>query len=174
MCSYYILAGGQSSRFGSDKAIAEVDGRPLALHAADRFAPYCDDVTIVSDGRREYSRFGLRTIHDAFPDHGPCAGVSVALHDATTEWIFVSPCDLTGVPPDVMNAFVGQEGPVVAFRVDGKWQPLFAAYHRDVARTMSEAAKKEDALWRVLEAVGATEISVPTGWSSVEAWDYRL
>ena len=34
-----VLAGGRSSRFGGDKALAELDGETLALRALRRLAP---------------------------------------------------------------------------------------------------------------------------------------
>ncbi|MFM9978832.1 MAG: NTP transferase domain-containing protein, partial [Sphingomonadaceae bacterium] len=39
-----IIAGGQSSRFGADKAQAMLDGRALLEHVADRLDAQCDAV----------------------------------------------------------------------------------------------------------------------------------
>ena len=45
----YILSGGRSSRFGSDKARALAAGKPLILHAADTVAPVAASITVVAD-----------------------------------------------------------------------------------------------------------------------------
>src|SRR5687768_5356431 len=42
-----VLAGGQSSRFGSDKALAELDGRTLIARAVDALAGWCEYVVAV-------------------------------------------------------------------------------------------------------------------------------
>ena len=41
-----ILAGGQSSRFGSDKAAALHQGRPLINHVADALRPHVDALAV--------------------------------------------------------------------------------------------------------------------------------
>lgn len=41
-----ILAGGQSTRFGSDKALAELGGKPLIGHALDWLGDWCDKIVI--------------------------------------------------------------------------------------------------------------------------------
>jgi len=44
-----VLAGGQSSRFGSNKAAATLDGRDLLHHAADRLRPHVDSIVVVGE-----------------------------------------------------------------------------------------------------------------------------
>ena len=45
----YVLAGGQSSRFGADKALAPLDGKPLILHVLEAFAPIAGPACAVVD-----------------------------------------------------------------------------------------------------------------------------
>ncbi|MEY4238751.1 MAG: hypothetical protein RL339_1352, partial [Pseudomonadota bacterium] len=42
-----VLAGGQSSRFGSDKALAELHGRTLLARAVDTLSGWCEHVVVV-------------------------------------------------------------------------------------------------------------------------------
>ena len=46
-----VLAGGQSSRFGSDKALAELGGATLLERAVDALSAWCEKVVVV--GREE-------------------------------------------------------------------------------------------------------------------------
>ena len=76
-----VLAGGQSSRFGSDKALAELDGRTLIARAVDALSGWCEHVVVA--GREtapaptlpDWPRSGM----------GPLAGLAAALHFALDE-----------------------------------------------------------------------------------------
>ena len=41
-----IIAGGQSRRFGSDKALAVIDGRPMIAHVTEALRPQVEMVAI--------------------------------------------------------------------------------------------------------------------------------
>ncbi len=76
-----VLAGGRSSRFGSDKALAEIGGHSLLGLAVDRLAGWCEKVIVV--GREEAP---APTIPD-WPraDMGPLGGIAAALRMAQLE-----------------------------------------------------------------------------------------
>lgn len=73
-----VLAGGRSTRFGSDKALALLDGQRLLDRAAAALAPHCDRVVVVGriDARHE-------CVPDRpQPDCGPLGGIAGALDAA--------------------------------------------------------------------------------------------
>ncbi|MEY3659058.1 MAG: hypothetical protein RL425_1819, partial [Pseudomonadota bacterium] len=66
-----ILAGGQSTRFGSDKAAALYQGRPLIDHVADALRPHVDALAVAG---RDWP--DLIRIEDApEPGLGPLGGL---------------------------------------------------------------------------------------------------
>jgi molybdopterin-guanine dinucleotide biosynthesis protein A len=76
-----VLAGGQSSRFGSDKALAELGGRTLLARAVDALSGWCEYVVVVG---REMAP--APTLPDwPRPGMGPLAGIAAALHLARDE-----------------------------------------------------------------------------------------
>ena len=76
-----VLAGGQSSRFGSDKALAELHGRTLLARAVDTLSGWCEHVVVV--GRAEAP---APTLPDwPRPGMGPLGGLAAALHLAADE-----------------------------------------------------------------------------------------
>ena len=75
----YVLAGGASSRFGRDKALAELCGktaleRMLALLKASGARE-----TAIVGARPTYARFGARCVKDKWPGEGPLGGIITAL-----------------------------------------------------------------------------------------------
>lgn len=95
----YILAGGRSSRFGSDKARAELGGRPLVRRIADALAPVADPVRVVAGPPGGYADLGFVTIADRRPDLRPLAGLEMALLDRQqlcgTGWLILCSCPAT-------------------------------------------------------------------------------
>ncbi len=76
-----VLAGGKSSRFGSDKALAELDGRTLIARAVDTLSGFCEYVIVVG---RELAP--APTIPDwPRPGMGPLGGIAAALRYAEDE-----------------------------------------------------------------------------------------
>jgi molybdopterin-guanine dinucleotide biosynthesis protein A len=76
-----VLAGGQATRFGSDKALAELSGRTLLSRAFDALSGHCELVVVA--GREEGPG---RCIPD-WPQAGmgPLAGIAAGLHLAQEE-----------------------------------------------------------------------------------------
>jgi molybdopterin-guanine dinucleotide biosynthesis protein A len=90
-----VLAGGRSSRFGSDKAIAMLDGRTLLDHALAALRPHCDAVVVV--GRDEIADWPR-------PDMGPLGGIAGALihaPDQGFDQVLTAPVDCVRLPDDL-------------------------------------------------------------------------
>jgi molybdopterin-guanine dinucleotide biosynthesis protein A len=76
-----VLAGGRSTRFGTDKLRAAYRGQPLVQHAVLRLSELCDDVVVVlaPDGEAAGLPPGVRTARDAMEGVGPLAGLQAGL-----------------------------------------------------------------------------------------------
>lgn len=165
----YILAGGRSSRFGSDKARAPLHGTPLLAAVAQTFSERGHAITVVAREADEYADLGLRTIADRAPGLGPLAGLQAALEDRVQHgWLALVSCDWAGLNAewlDVLRAHVAPERSAVAFH-DDRWQPLLALYHtrlRDRVGQRLQAGPRS--LHGLLEACEATPVAPPEGWS---------
>lgn len=91
-----ILAGGASSRFGSDKALALHEGRPLIAHVADALLAQCDALVIC--GRSWGGHVAVADMPG--PGLGPMGGLCGALGHAQAQGfdeVLAAPCDLLGV-----------------------------------------------------------------------------
>lgn len=160
----YVLTGGRSSRFGSDKALHLVGGRAMALHVADALRSLADPVTLVGDPDR-YGSLGLPVIPDQMAGAGPLAGIVSALANASTPWVLVAACDmpkLSAAPLASLLAAAVQSNvwAVLPRTPDGRLQPLCAAYAKAALDPLSSALqggtrKVTDAIqslsWRALD-----------------------
>jgi molybdenum cofactor guanylyltransferase len=92
-----IIAGGQSKRFGSDKAAVLLDGQALIDHVADGLRPQVDALIVCG---REWP--GIPSIADRpAPNMGPLGGLCAALHFAKGEGfdaVITAGCDVQPVP----------------------------------------------------------------------------
>lgn len=99
----YILAGGESRRFGADKARAQLDSQPLIRRITDVLRPLAAYTTAVSDRPDKYADLGIHTITDHVPHLGPLGGLVTAMTDRQQRighgWLILCSCDLLRVEP---------------------------------------------------------------------------
>jgi molybdopterin-guanine dinucleotide biosynthesis protein A len=102
-----ILAGGESRRFGADKALADFNGAPLIARVAAVLA--ADRLAVVGHPRAAIllDAADLRDPPDAVA--GPLAGVLAALDWGSAigaDWVLTAPCDTPLLPGDLYERLV--------------------------------------------------------------------
>lgn len=121
-----VLAGGQSSRFGSDKALAELDGHTLLTRAVDTLSGWCEHVVVV--GR---ATAPAPTLPDwPGPGGGPLGGLAAALRHALDEgYDAVLSCgvDSVGLPDDLPALLAPSPAYVASQPIIGLWPAKAAA-----------------------------------------------
>ena len=179
-----VLAGGKSSRFGSDKALATLAGVPLAARAAETLAAVCDEVVVVSS-RPEHDLPGFVRIPDLRSGVGPLAAVEAALahaDDTGAAAVFVLACDLPSVDATLVRRVVdglGDGWAASPSRVgDPGFEPLCSVYRTsclEPVRALLNGGRREART--LFEAVkGHTVAGAPGGLPNVnrpddlEAW----
>lgn len=91
------MAGGRSSRFGSDKARVQIDDSPLLLALRHELIEQGHSVEIVADRADRYADLGVECLVDWQADLGPVAGVATALKHREQHqpgWLLLISCDL--------------------------------------------------------------------------------
>src|ERR1700740_2341073 len=91
-CSGFVLAGGRSSRMGTDKAFLELDGRSLLVRSLELLRALTPEVCIVGPAEK-FSAYGP-VIEDVYARRGPLAGIQAALTASTTELNLILAVDL--------------------------------------------------------------------------------
>ena len=132
----FILAGGKSSRMGTDKAFVTLDGRTLLARALQTVRSVTSAVRIVGDPEK-FSPFAA-CVQDIFPGCGPLAGIHSALRSSTSDLNFILAVDLPFVSPALLHFLASQardeeSALVIVPRSAEGWQPLCAVYRRAFA-----------------------------------------
>lgn len=153
-----VLAGGRSSRFGSPKLQALVDGIPLLDLAVRAVAEVADEVVIVgpatggvalTDLDSLPSRVRVEVVHDPVEEGGPLIGLRAGLAVVTGDRIVVVGGDMPRLEPAVMRAMLeqlapesspGQSTDAVVLAQAGGGRPLPMGLRTAEARGAVEAA----------------------------------
>ncbi len=96
----FVLAGGQSTRMGRDKALVLLAGRPLIAHALDTLRDAGLEPSIAG-ARSSLARFAP-VVEDAKPECGPLGGICAALASAQSQWAIFLPIDLPLLPASLI------------------------------------------------------------------------
>ena len=142
-----ILAGGASSRFGTDKAAAILNGKSLLLHVCEGAAPQVDRLVINrNDTTEPYRSLGYEIMSDDWPGEGPLAGIVTALGYARARGfaqIVSFPCDTPIFPADLVRRLTDQlmaaKADCCMARHDGREQRALAIWNT----TCTSALKAE-------------------------------
>jgi len=165
-----VIAAGRSRRFGAEKAIAELRGKPLLVWAAERLQRSCARVAINarpgSDTERLARARDLPVLHDAQGDaEGALAGIRAGLAWAIelgARRLAVSPCDAPLLPDDVFERLLREagEGAAVAETAEGR-QPLCSVWPVTAlpAVVAALAGGAHPPTWRVLDGLGAARVA---------------
>jgi molybdopterin-guanine dinucleotide biosynthesis protein A len=132
----FILAGGKSTRMGTDKAFAILDGRALLARALDVARSVTPNVCIVGEPLK-FAPFAT-VVQDQFPGCGPLAGIHAALRSSQTDLNLILAVDLPFVSPAFLQFLItrAERSPVstaIVPRAGERWQPLCALYRRPFA-----------------------------------------
>jgi molybdopterin-guanine dinucleotide biosynthesis protein A len=143
-----ILAGGLSRRFGQDKCLKVLGGKPLVVHVLDRVSSVVDERLIVvgSEAQKSalsgFSGLSVGVVVDKYGDHSPLVGALTGFESVRADRALLLPCDAAFVVPEIasllLDLCVGRSA-VVPRWPNGYVEPLQAAYDVKLA---CEAARR--------------------------------
>lgn len=158
-----IFAGGSARRFGSDKALAQIEGKAMIDHVAARLAVQSDRVIVVG---REWP--GLAFAPDApIPRLGPLGALAGALIYALAQGydaVLTSGCDLPDLPTDLLERL--QPGPAVA-----AGQPLLGLWPSSLGPKLIDwlEADGDRAMRSWIVETGARSVVLPADPSNINS-----
>jgi molybdopterin-guanine dinucleotide biosynthesis protein A len=162
-----ILAGGESTRFGSPKAFVPIGGEPLVVRTLRTLRDMFSSVVISTNDPDPYFPLGARMIGDVLPSRGPLAGIHAALMNCPADAIFVCACDMPFIDPKIIALICdrhrqssGSDATIPVF--EGAPQPLFGVYCKTTLGLLEQAVREDKvALKRFLAEVRTTYVGEP-------------
>jgi molybdopterin-guanine dinucleotide biosynthesis protein A len=139
-----ILAGGKSTRIGTDKAFLKLNGITFIEHITKSISPFVSDIIIVSNNTA-YDKLGFKRVEDLIKDSGPLAGLYTGLHYSKTAYNLVLSCDVPLVNNRVLNTLIdGIDGTseVIQLKSLDRTIPLIAIYKKECVTKCLELLNK--------------------------------
>lgn len=125
-----LLAGGQSRRMKTNKALLDWQGEPLIAFQARRFQAWFSETILITNTPSVYAFLGLPMYPDRIPGLGPLVGIEAALSASRFPLAFVAACDMPFVDEGLVRYMVelAAEWDAVVPRIGRQREPLHAVY----------------------------------------------
>jgi FdhD protein/molybdopterin-guanine dinucleotide biosynthesis protein A len=152
-----LLAGGKSSRFGSNKALAFFQGKPLISHAAELFSRLFSETLLVTNNPETYAFLGWPMTGDIFVGSGPLAGIHAALNKVASPQILVIGCDMPLIQEPLIRLLCRESAGwgVVVPELKQGLEPLCAVYQKScltvIEGNLNEGQRKLNRLFEQLQ-----------------------
>lgn len=141
----FVLAGGRSRRFSSEKVAHPWQGKPLLAHAVSLLRYFFSDVLVVGRQGVDYAPLtDAPVVCDHFSDRGPLGGIHAGLCASPTEWAFFAACDMPLLQPEVIALLVAgcEPGLQAVVPEAGGWRvPTLGCYHASGLPTLEECLR---------------------------------
>lgn len=146
-----ILAGGKSSRMGTDKGFLLLKNKPFVQYSIDALTPLVSEIIIVSDNS-DYDVFGFKRIADITKNAGPVAGICSGLEASTTDYNLILSCDIPLIKSQILEKLINNiddTSQIIQVESKGKSMPLIALYKKEVANTFNTFLQNDERRLRV-------------------------
>ena len=156
-----VLAGGKSSRFGTNKALHPYKGKRLVEYAIGTLAPLCGRVLLSAGNGEDFAFTCLETVKDVYADCGPLGGIHACLNASATAHNLVVGCDLPRLDTRLL-AFLLQQSPgwqVVIPAHQGFRETMVGYYHRNCLSDLELALLRGE--YRILDAIRPLNVLFP-------------
>lgn len=132
-----ILAGGKSSRMGTDKGFLKLNDKLFIEHSIDALKALVSEIIIISNSN-DYDVFGYKRINDKVENSGPLAGIYTGLIHSETEYNLVLSCDIPLIKTELLKLLIEadeEKYDIIQFESNGKMTPLIALYKKNCKNT---------------------------------------
>ncbi|HEY7884295.1 MAG TPA: molybdenum cofactor guanylyltransferase MobA, partial [Cellvibrionaceae bacterium] len=153
-----LLAGGLARRMGGgDKCLLPLGDKTLLTRSIERASGQVDKLLLSANGNAlRFARTKLTVVPDIHADFpGPMAGIHAAMswmvrERPECEWLASFACDTPFFPRDMvarLHTAIEVDKPIVVATADGRIQPVFALWHRDLLPALDATLASGNIPW---------------------------
>ncbi len=158
----FVLAGGQSSRMGTDKGRLQINGQSFVARQIGIVQTLCYQSYLLSSNSA-YPSCPVQMIPDHYPGAGPLAGIHAALQYTRTNWNLILSCDAPFVTPaffEYLISHCNQQQVVMPADLHQRY-PLIALWHKSALPLVEKALKaQQHKVFRLLEELDVETVSI--------------
>lgn len=140
-----ILAGGASSRMGSNKALLLHHGGRMIEGVYRTLSTLFAEVIIVTNSPELYQFIPCRKVADIYPGKGVMSGIHAGLSQSSEAAVFVVACDMPHLQSDLIRhlATAAWGADLVLPFTPGGFEPLHAIYRKECLPALEELLREE-------------------------------
>lgn len=145
--SAVILAGGNSSRMGQNKALLKLGEKTMIERIIDRLSPIFEEIILVTNHSEQYPMLkDIKFVKDEMilEEKNSLVGIYSGLLASKNKYIFVVPCDMPFLNQELIKYMIGQlkEEDLLIPCIKGYYQPLHAIYGKGCIQPIKELLEK--------------------------------
>lgn len=164
-----ILAGGTSTRMGTNKALLKVDGVCLIEGIYRKLKILFKEVLIVTNTPGIYDFLPCKKVPDLYPGIGSIAGLHSGLFNSSSNCVFITACDMPNIDIELIRQLYknhGNQNATIPFSQGGQ-EPLHAFYSRNCLPIFTTAIENgERKILECIEKIDAKLIS----WETIQTF----
>ena len=140
-CSSVILVGGENKRMPVLKAFIDVEGEKIIEKNLRIMKALFRENLIVTNQPEAYTFLGVPLLGDIYDTRGPMTGIVTALLNSSSDWVFVSACDMPFLNPALIEYIVSKRSgcDAVVPVINGKQEPMCALYSKRLFNPMEKS-----------------------------------
>jgi len=150
--SAVVLAGGFSKRFGQDKGLLKLAGKPLILHILDKVSTVVDEVLVVVSSKSQEKAYTCflkqkaKIVIDKYETQNPLVGALTGFEKAQGKYSLLLPCDTPFVSSQIASFLLElcvNKDAVIPRWPNGHIEPLQAVYYTKSALNVANKAVED-------------------------------
>ena len=136
-----ILAGGKSSRLGTDKALLKIDNKLFIEQIRDIIAPFTTEI-IISSNNPNHKLINTHLLPDVYPNKGPLSGIYSGLANALNQNCLIVSCDRPQITAQFIqvlwNKHITTKKQISICEINNFPEPLIGIYNKSVTELLNQ------------------------------------
>lgn len=135
-----ILAGGKSSRMGTDKGLVQINEIPMIERVIDAVKKSGVTNIMIVSGNSEYKKFGFPVFPDLVPEKGPLGGIYTGLLKSSTAKNLILSCDIPFINEIVLKMLLrnGMDNSISIVKHENRIHNLIGVYDKCLVKDIEE------------------------------------